>query len=307
MKPTLSIIVPVYNAELYLRECLDSVLAQSFTDYELILVNDGSTDNSLAVCHEYAARCPDSIKVLTKNNGGAASARNVGLDNAVGSYIGFVDSDDVIDPEMFEELIDALTRNEVDIATSSIKTRNSCKPNLTLAKEEFLGTTHDLLKRTFLWKENTSVNTKVFRKELIGNTRFKEGLINEDFIFLCEIYLKPGKAFILPKALYAYRETPNSVTSGLRPRFFDLFTNLEYVATILPKEDKKLRRLFNQYALTIHILSGVKIVKGRFNKTYKEWLRKNRRHILRNAHKLILPGGLSLRWRAKALFAFLRL
>lgn len=98
--PTLSIIVPVYKVEPYLHRCVDSILAQTFTDFELILVDDGSPDNCGAICDEYAAK-DSRILVIHKENGGLSDARNAGLDIAKGEYIGFVDSDDYISPQMY--------------------------------------------------------------------------------------------------------------------------------------------------------------------------------------------------------------
>ena len=96
--PTISVIVPVYRVEKYIRRCVDSILAQSFRDYELILVDDGSPDYSGAICDEYATRDP-RIRVIHKENGGLSSARNVGIDAASGEYLFFMDSDDIIHPD----------------------------------------------------------------------------------------------------------------------------------------------------------------------------------------------------------------
>ena len=100
----ISIIIPVYNVEKYLRECLDSILAQSYKDFEIILVDDGSTDSSGNICDEYSMKY-ENIKVLHKNNNGLSSARNAGLDIAQGEYILFIDSDDVVSPVMLETLM----------------------------------------------------------------------------------------------------------------------------------------------------------------------------------------------------------
>ena len=112
----LSIIVPVYNVEPYLRRCIDSILAQTFTDFELILVDDGSPDNCPAICDEYAEKDP-RIVVIHKQNGGLSDARNAGLDIARGEYIGFVDSDDYIDAEMYEKMYNAAIMHNSDIVS----------------------------------------------------------------------------------------------------------------------------------------------------------------------------------------------
>src|SRR5690606_27273688 len=100
MMPKVSVIIPVYNAEKYLRECIDSVLAQTFDDFELLLINDGSTDGSGKICDEYAQK-DARVKVFHKENGGVSSARNLGLDNAKGEWITFIDSDDWIGENYF--------------------------------------------------------------------------------------------------------------------------------------------------------------------------------------------------------------
>lgn len=110
-----SIIIPVYNVETYLRQCLDSVLAQTLKDIEVIVVDDGSTDNSPAICDEYAAR-DTRVKVIHQSNAGRSAARNAALKVARGEYIGFVDSDDWIDPLMYEYMLEKITRTQSDIA-----------------------------------------------------------------------------------------------------------------------------------------------------------------------------------------------
>src|SRR5690606_27364966 len=111
--PKVSVIIPVYNAEKYLRECLDSVLAQTFTDFEVLLINDGSTDASGKICDEYAEK-DSRIKVFHKENGGVSSARNLGLDNAKGEWISFVDSDDTIEQETLATLANEVKDLDID-------------------------------------------------------------------------------------------------------------------------------------------------------------------------------------------------
>ena len=107
MQPKISVIVPVYKAEKYLHRCVDSILSQTFTDFELILVNDGSPDNCGAICDEYAQK-DNRVRVFHKENGGVSSARNLGLDNAKGEWITFVDSDDWLKPGCLEQLTNKL-------------------------------------------------------------------------------------------------------------------------------------------------------------------------------------------------------
>ena len=117
--PKISVIVPVYNVEKYLRKCIESILNQTFREFELILVDDGSTDSSGKICDEYALK-DSRIKVIHKENGGASSARNAGLDVAKGEYIGFVDSDDWIEMDMYGELYRLIKENNTDISVCGI-------------------------------------------------------------------------------------------------------------------------------------------------------------------------------------------
>ena len=128
-----SVVVPVYNVEKYLRECVESILRQTFDDFELILVDDGSKDSSGAICDEYAAT-DNRIKVIDKENEGQAIARNLGIKIAKGEYLGFVDSDDWVDEEYFENLYESAQRNNCDIACAGFK---RCKPNKTKIKKSF--------------------------------------------------------------------------------------------------------------------------------------------------------------------------
>ena len=116
----ISVIVPVYNTEKYIHRCIDSILSQTFTDFELLLVNDGSKDNSGAICDEYAAK-DSRVRVFHKENGGVSSARNMGLDNAKGEWICWVDSDDYIDPIMLEKLYKSAIDNDADISYCNFK------------------------------------------------------------------------------------------------------------------------------------------------------------------------------------------
>ena len=114
MNPVISIIVPVYKVEKQLNKCIESILNQTFKDYELILVDDGSPDNCGHICDEYEKK-DSRIKVIHKKNGGLSDARNAGLDIALGKYIGFVDSDDIIHPQMYEKLYNCINKSNLDI------------------------------------------------------------------------------------------------------------------------------------------------------------------------------------------------
>ena len=118
--PKVSILVPIYNVEKYLSRCIESVLSQDFRDYELILVDDGSPDRCPQICDEYAKK-DSRIKVIHKKNGGLSDARNIGLDIATGEYVMFIDSDDFVDIDMMESMMNNMIDNNVDLVVCNIK------------------------------------------------------------------------------------------------------------------------------------------------------------------------------------------
>lgn len=203
----LSIIIPVYNTSKYLRRCLDSVIKQTYKDLEIICINDGSKDDSLEILNEYKAK-DSRIKVIDKKNEGVSIARNVGLDNASGELVAFVDSDDAIVPDMYEKLIENLNEFKSDISACDVyRIRN---------REVYDYGKNDLDKflvenpiLDFLLNQNLQyvIANKVLRKSIIGKTRFDSNLTNsEDRLFLYEIYKKNPKVvkYNAPKYIYYY-------------------------------------------------------------------------------------------------------
>ena len=142
--PKLSVIVPIYNVEEYLANCIESILNQTFKDFELILINDGSTDNSLEICYRYRDR-DKRINVINKKNGGVSSARNIGIEISKGEYIAFVDPDDDIEINMYEELMGIMENNNVDIVVSGFKFINLI--NNTSEKFNIYNRTNRIIKR----------------------------------------------------------------------------------------------------------------------------------------------------------------
>ena len=190
----LSIVVPVYNAEAYLRTCLDSLESLKFDDYEAILVDDGSTDSSSEICEEYKKNRPDIFHVIHVKNGGQGRARNIALEMAQGDYIGFVDSDDYVSSDMYQKLYAAARKEQADIAV--------CAVNRIDEKGQCYDVFHD--GKTPLSAVG-AVWDKLFRRELIQNIRFPEGLWYEDFEFSGKALLMAQKIVFLREPLYYYR------------------------------------------------------------------------------------------------------
>ena len=222
-KPLLSIIVPVYDVENYLQKCIDSILAQTFTDFELILVEDGSPDGCPALCDAAAAK-DARIRVLHQKNGGLSAARNAGLDAARGAWIGFVDSDDYIAPEMYEAMYQAVQNTGADLALCDYAEVDEagvpCQSmHVRLEKKDFTG--RELLKNATDSMIQPAWN-KLYRRAVFAQLRYPEGKLNEDLFLIPKICLQIQKAVVVPKALYYYVQRGGSIMNGSKTlRHFD--------------------------------------------------------------------------------------
>ncbi len=193
--PKISIIIPVYNKEQYLKRCIDSVLAQTEKHFELLLVDDGSTDHSADICREYEKK-DARICVIQRENGGASAARNTGIAEAKGEYIGFVDADDWIEPEMYEILLDAFSGKTKTIQGVQLMSRDYAAdgtlitpPRREDGKTEILPV-DDYFRELMLHIGDSSFCTKLFRASFLKEYRFTEGKKNEDFELLLRMLPK---------------------------------------------------------------------------------------------------------------------
>lgn len=211
MNTRLSIIIPVYNNEMYLRSTLQSVLGQTYSDFEILIVDDGSTDSSLDICQEFAQK-DNRLRVIQKENGGVSSARNCGLEEATGRYIAFVDSDDCIDPEMYAVMISVLEKTEADFVNCCVVKERCYMPQSYqkgAVEVSNLPLENILKKNCFI---DSSLN-KVYRRELIGNTRFDENIsYSEDKLFVTELILKAEKLAFVSNTFYHYIQHENSLS-----------------------------------------------------------------------------------------------
>ena len=196
----LSIIVPVYNVEKYLEECVDSLLNQTLQDLEIFLVDDGSTDRSGEIADRYAREYPDKVHTIHLNNGGQGRARNAALPMASGDYVGFVDSDDWIERDMYEKLLDRAEKTGADVVVCDFL-------------EHYADGREQTLPACFqdhpLSAAGSSCN-KIFRRSLIGDLRFPEGLWYEDFYFSAVMLLRSKRTEFIPEPLYVYRRGQES-------------------------------------------------------------------------------------------------
>ena len=212
----LSIIVPVYNVEKYLPKCLESLIKQTLKDIEIICVNDGSMDNSLAILKEFASK-DSRIKIIDNQHQGVAKTRNTGIEQSTGEYIGFVDSDDYIDIDFFEKLYNSATKSNSDIAIASIlKHKNFFNIyNAKYTKEEIAITIQDKIKlcedkKHFFFYAWNKIYHSGFIKE--NNIKFSEGQIYEDVMFAIKALYYSNKIISVYGTKYHYIEHENSLT-----------------------------------------------------------------------------------------------
>lgn len=213
----LSVIVPVYNVEEYLPRCVDSILAQTYENLEIILVDDGTKDNSDKICDAYAEK-DSRIKVIHKENGGLSSARNAGIDIAKGDYLAFVDSDDWIEPDMYEQMLALAEQHGVKLvcagrydvdSENGQKTIGLCPP-----KEECISG-QEMVRRIFLWDNMDSAAVdKLYHRSLFRGIRYPLGKVCEDVPTTYRIVLNAGQVAMCPKPMYNYYHRPGSITTA---------------------------------------------------------------------------------------------
>ena len=209
--PQISVIVPVYNVEPYLRRCVDSILAQSFTNFELILVDDGSPDNCGTICDEYAAK-DDRIHVIHQKNGGLSAARNAGIDwayaNSDSRWISFIDSDDWVHTQYLELLLDACIKNHTEISSCGIKKIE----NEQVEDYPLISTNSDVLAPETLftdrgrWIQAYSCG-KLYRKKLWNNVQFPVGRNWEDTVTTYKVLFAVKKVSCIEAELYYFYYT----------------------------------------------------------------------------------------------------
>lgn len=210
--PIISIIVPIYNVEEYLPRCINSILAQSLSDLELILVDDGSTDGCPEICDRYAQK-DRRIIVIHQENRGQAAARNAGLDIASGSFIGFVDGDDWIHKDMYQDMIDRAIKYNADMIVCGIENldQNGNKlENWQQINSEIICTKEDILRSFYPFYFNNikgSVCNKVFRACVFGELRFPVGQLYEDSYVLLDTICNSERIVLIKEYYYMYFST----------------------------------------------------------------------------------------------------
>ena len=215
MSRLISVIVPIYNVEKYLSRCIDSIINQTYTELEIILVDDGSTDNCGVMCEEYAQK-DERIKVFHKQNGGLSDARNVGLENAKGDYIAFVDGDDYIALDMYEKLYRRIDKDKSDLAICNIEFVNEKKEPLYI---NTIDARDCVINEKQFWYELYGKNytycvvawNKLYKKEIFGEIRYEYGKYHEDEFIIHKVISQCKKISFLSEKCYYYLQRNDSI------------------------------------------------------------------------------------------------
>ena len=226
----LSVILPVYNVESYLADCLDSLLAQGYPHLEIIAVDDGSTDSSFAILQSYEEKFQGKLRIFQKENGGLSDARNFGLERASGEYVAFLDSDDLLHPDFAEKTVAKLEKEKLDLvlcnyfyysAPENSRLGNTVKGFCDSAKKEAL------LAAPMAW-------LRVFRKEILKDLRFRKGILYEDLLFSSELLFHTEAIGFLPEGLYYYRQRQGSImkSATFHEKQLDIFTVLGEILSL---------------------------------------------------------------------------
>ena len=285
MNECISVIVPIYNVEKYLSECIESILHQTYKNLEIILVDDGSPDGCGKICDEYEKK-DNRIKVNHKKNGGLGDARNKGIKAATGEYLFFVDSDDVLEYLILEKLHDALFQMKAQVAICGFqyidhlgvkKDKCSATDKLFLAsgkeiQKRYFGTYNDSMIYTVAWN-------KLYRKELFQNIEYPSGVLHEDEFLTLRLLYPAEIIAVIPYIGYLYRMRDESIMDCFDARRFQLFD--AYLARLQFYEEKNEKELWTRtFQLYLHMFEQyVEWQREKESKSDKEVIKKYRNKL----------------------------
>lgn len=283
VQPLISVIVPVYNVEQYLDKCVESIVNQTYKNLEILLVDDGSPDGCPVMCDEWAKK-DERIKVIHKENGGLSSARNTGLDNCTGRYVGFIDSDDWIDLKFFETLYNNLMEDDSDISVVGVwKVYEDGMQSQTEAFTRRTFTGREALHNFLYFRNNLAggVTDKIFKIELFDGVRFPLGLTAEDRYVHAVIYSKIDKLSFDPAPMYFYLTRENSIcNSDLNPHTFDRVEIVKMVCEYLESINYSDRKAMDYFEMKGYQDVLYKLLILNAPKKYiKEYMKKTRKYF----------------------------
>lgn len=253
----ISIIIPVYKVEKYLEKCIESVLKQTYTNLQIILVDDGSPDNCGKICDEYAKK-DSRIEVIHKANGGLSDARNVGISKAKGRYIGFVDSDDYIKEDMYEILLNLIKKYDADVSICNLYDvidGNECIRNKENGIREY--SRIDILKEILLDKNIQSYAwNKLYKKELFDEIKYPIGKKYEDIGTTFYLFEKCNKIVVTSEPEYYYLKRADSLVNNITESTILDYTEIIIQRYLYIKQNIKELRKYNNYYLAKTLITA---------------------------------------------------
>ncbi len=278
-----SVVVPIYNVEKYLNRCLQSIVNQSYKNIEIILVNDGSTDNSLLIA-EKKAKEDSRIKIISQQNQGLSAARNTGINNASGSYICFVDSDDFVHPDYVKLLLECILKNDADISVCDFlyidENGNTWKRK---QKENKIYNNEEALKDIFCKEQNTEVMTwnKLYKIQLFKDNKiyFPVGRYHEDNFTTYRLYYYANKIAMISNELYYYLQRSNSIMGQkFNKKRLDIIDAIEETKDFFKNKNIKLYEEIQCY----EIITKINILNNMIRDKYKG---KEKQNIIKNINR----------------------
>lgn len=281
MNPLISVIVPVYNTGKYLQKCLDSVLSQTYDNLEIVIIDDGSTDDSAEICREYAKK--NNVVFLSQNHSGQATARNKGIQNSKGEFLGFVDSDDFVSQSMYSALYRMMEETDCDIACCGIS-RVQLGETITEKFDDNPLRIHSYSSEEaykellFNKKITSSLCDKLFSRQVFENNAFVDGMYLEDLEIMPKLIKNANKISYIETQLYYYVQSPNStLRSSFSTRDFDLLKAWDSRFQFYKENAPQLVKLaYAQYLEELLLL----IYKAKGDNEYSETREKLRRTAL---------------------------
>ena len=294
MSELISVIVPVYNVEKYLQRCVDSILKQTISNYEIILVDDGATDTSGLICDEYAKKYPDTIRVYHKKNGGLSDARNYGIAHATGTLITFIDSDDYISRYYLQVLYSKLKEIGAQIACCDYLRTPENAARHVLGKCETAIYTGELIQKKYLEKELVSAGGKLYDKCLFIDLDFPVGKLNEDIYTVYKLFCKSQKVVYIDEKMYFYYKNLDSITTQkFKVKNLDLLDAWGNVVSDSKNYSEEIQNLADfRYKKAYFTLLGIVAYYGMEENAANIAIKNKLLMELRNSSKMLLMNSL---------------
>ncbi len=312
-KPLVSIVVPVYNMERYIKACVDSILNQVYRDFEVLIVNDGSTDASVELLGE-AIRDDKRFTVLSKNNGGVSSARNMGIDRANGKYIVFVDADDMIHPTFLANLVNDMEEGSADVVTTPMNMTDTTREldflTRTIAVRPDYNTLSSETALVALYNgtlDQGGNGCQMIRLSVIklNNLQFDSSMaIGEDFYFLAKVIIASDRVLVDDRELYFYRRNEESaVHKGFNIKHFQAIANVQQAGKEMKVRSQALTKAMNNNLFIASVSYGALMFSDRkkYSNEYEQILSTIRKLKFRT----LFASGIKLKGRARAMIVII--